>query len=365
MDDVKNKFISFIDVYEQYGLKGENGALSYLFGNKNSENIITSELLDEFERFKKKFNSSSMSAEALAESLGGVDDSIVAYAKTCKNGELTTSGFKTSLEGMTLSAKAGSIALKGLAIAGNMLAMWAIIKGIELVVNAVDEAIVTTEEYREKLDDLKSEASDIESELSSVNSELKTTRERMEELEGKGTLTFTEKEEYDYLVKQNNELQRSIDLLELEAKTKNREKNQAFVDTMKSDVKDNKEYTSQGGGEIFKGNNAVYSLSGTVYDPETEEAYINQQFEKRRQLLDDKTNAETKEEQDRIQNQIDEIESYLQSKSTEWTSDANGIDYIQNPTSEDDEAVNQWLDYIADFQDRSRRRNVQASGRIP
>lgn len=257
-----------------------------------------------------------------------------------------------ALKQQTLSAKAGQVALKGLATVGNMIAFMAIVKGIELIGKAIDEAITTTEEYREQLSNLKSEVSDIESKLSSADSEFKTISQRIKELESKGALTFTEKEEYDNLVKQNNELKRSIDLLKLEQQTKNKEKNKTFVDTMKSDVRSNNEYTSSGDGEIFKGNNVLYSLSGTVYSLETEEAYINQQFDKRRKLLDDKAKAETKEQEDRIQSQIDEIDKYLQSKSEEWRIDSEGIDYIQNPTTEDDKAVNEWLDYIADFQDK-------------
>ena len=293
-----------------------------------------------------------MSADVLAEKIGNVDERIINYAKTCKNGELTTKGFTSSLEGMTIGAKAGQVALKGLAIAGNMIAMWAITEAIQLVVKAVDEAIVTTEEYREKLSELKTEASTMESDLSSMNDEFVTTGERIKELEGKGKLTFTEKEEYENLVQQNNELERSIELLKQEQQIKNQEKNKAFVDTMKSDVKDNTEYTSYDGGDIFQGNSIVYSFSGYVYDPQTEQAYIEQQFEKRKQLLDEKTVAETTEEKERIQGEIDEINAYLVEKSQQWQSDADGIQYIPNPSTDDEKAVNEWLDFIEDFRDR-------------
>ncbi len=78
-----------------------------------------------------------------------VDQRIIDYAKTCKNGEMTTEGFKASIDTMSLSAKAGKVALGVLATAGNMLAMWAISKGIELAVNWIDK-LVHSAEYADK-----------------------------------------------------------------------------------------------------------------------------------------------------------------------------------------------------------------------
>ena len=99
------------------------------------------------------------------------------------------------------------------------------IAGVVGLIGAYAKWGPTLENTREKLEDLKSECDTIASDLSSMNSELETTKQRMDELEGKGTLTFTEKEEYNNLVKTNNELQRKIDLLELEQEIKNEEKN--------------------------------------------------------------------------------------------------------------------------------------------
>ncbi len=124
IDDIKNKIDKFNEVKTKNGLFGENGALASLFSGKKLNNILTPETLKQFDEFKKKFNSSSLSAEALAEQMENVDQRIIDYAKTCKNGEMTTEGFKASVEGMTLSAKAGKVALQALAMAGNMIAMW-------------------------------------------------------------------------------------------------------------------------------------------------------------------------------------------------------------------------------------------------
>lgn len=205
----------------------------------------------------------------------------------------------------------------------------------------------TLENTKEKLSDLKSECREIVSDLQAVNSELETTQQRLKELEGKDALTFTEKEEYDNLVKINNELQRKIDLLELEEKNKRKEQNKAFVSAMEKDTENPFEHEVNPDGKNPAGQ---YSISDEYLTSET--GYINAQFEIREKLLDDLANAETEKEKERIQKRIDEINSYLEDKNTEWKTVSDGIDYIENPTTEDDKAVNEWLDYIADFQDR-------------
>lgn len=221
-----------------------------------------------------------------------------------------------------------------------------IVAGFAGLVAITDAVTTSTEEYKEQLDDLKSEYNEITSEIQSVNSELQTTIDRMKELEGKDSLTFTEKEEYDNLVKINNELQRKIDLLELEEKQKNKEKNKTFVDTMVSDTEDPFEHEVNPNGKT----EGQYQISDNYLTSET--GYIEAQFEIRDQLLEDLANAETKKEKERIQKRIDEIEKYLNDKNDEWKNVSDGISYIENPTTEDDKAVNEWLDYIADFQDR-------------
>lgn len=214
------------------------------------------------------------------------------------------------------------------------------------LVSIIDLATTSTEEYREKLEDLKREYNELTSEIQSVNSELKTTIDRMKELEGKDSLTFTEKEEYDNLVKINNELQRKVDLLQLEQEQKNKDKNKTFVKTMVSDTENPFEREVNPNGK----NEHQYQLSDNYLTSEI--GYMEAQFEIRDQLLEDLQNAETEKEKDRIQKRIDEIDKYLNDKNEEWGKNAEEISYIENPTTEDDKSVNEWLDFIADFQDR-------------
>lgn len=256
------------------------------------------------------------------------------------------------------AAETASIGITNL-LTASFAKLWAIITAhpIGAILTAIGIAVVgiatayskygdTLENAREKLEDVKQECDDVVSELQSVNEELKTTQDRMKELEGKDKLTFTEKNEYDNLVKINNELQRKIDLLELEKKKKQEEANQAFVHVMEKDTEDPFEYEVNPDGK----NAGQYGIDDNYLTDET--GYIEAQFTKREKLIDQLSNASTKKEEESIQKQIDEIDKYLQDKNSEWTKDSEDISYIENPKTDDEKKVNEWLDYISDFQDR-------------
>lgn len=218
---------------------------------------------------------------------------------------------------------------------------------IATTVAITDALTVSFEESKEELENIKSECKKTGDELKSLNDELQTTVEKTNELKGKDSLTFTEKEEYDNLVNTNNELQRKIDLLELEQRINNQKKNKTFVQTMVKDTENPFEHEVNPDG---KKPVSQYSISDEYLTNET--GYIKAQFEIRKNLLDDLSSAETDEERERIQKRLDDIEEYLTSKNDEWSEIANDISYIREPTTEDDKAVNEWLDYINDFQDK-------------
>lgn len=84
-----------------------------------------------------------------------------------------------------------------------------------------------------QLDEVAADAADAwestKKELEDVNSELETTRDRIEELEGKAALTLTEQEELDRLRKQNDLLERRLALLREEEEIKRREATNAAL----------------------------------------------------------------------------------------------------------------------------------------
>ncbi len=249
---------------------------------------------------------------------------------------------------------------------------WCIMAATAIIglIKVIEVATVSVEEQRKKLDDLKQEYNEITSKLGSLNSELSTTEQRMKELEKIKSPSFTEKEEYDNLVKTNNELQREIDLLKLEESIKNGDLRKAFVSTMEKDTdylkdKDDKYFyyidphNLNLQRRLGKGSTLPYSMRGSLIEaiPEDElisiyEDYKKQLDELNEEYADDLGNRTYLKSKEKIKQEIEELATYLQEKSTQWASDSSDIYYITNPTTEDDKAVNEWLDYIADFQDR-------------
>lgn len=214
IDDIRDKIDKFNEVRKENGWFGENGAFDSLFNGKKINNILTPETLKQFDEFKEKFNSSSLSAEALAEQMENVDQRIIGYAKTCKNGEMTTEGFKASVEGMTFSAKAGAVALKALSIAGNMIVMWAITKGIELLVKGIDNLIHKAENAQKEIDELSSSLEEGISKFDSLSDELESINSKIDEIQSKGKIEFTDQEELENLKQQRLELERQLAIQE-------------------------------------------------------------------------------------------------------------------------------------------------------
>lgn len=248
-------------------------------------------MLGDFEAFRDIFNSSSLSAEALAEDLGGVDDVIVNYAKNCKNGELTTEGFKTSLQGMTLGAKAGQIALQGLAMAGNMIAMWAITKVIEEVAKAIDNYVNAWENATEVLEEHSSAYEDAISEIESISSKIEELDVQIAELNGLDPITNAD--DIEKLELERKILEAQVELLKQKRDLEREEANKAAEDyfntTQKSKVNVNTISTPQTTGDASV--DAGAALGTLIYN---------------------KTNGEYVTPEEELQNAINKIKEYKQ-----------------------------------------------------
>lgn len=295
------------------------------------------------ELFNQAQQSGADNAKAFAKAVGQSNTQLGNYLGGLNGAKASLVGYGTQLAITT----AKTIGLRAVTMALNVALSWGVSTVVGLLVDLFDKLVVTLNESREALADLKDEYSNLQSDILSVNNELKTTIDRMNELEKKDTLTFTEKEEYDNLVETNNELERKLALLELEEKQKKQEINKSFVDTMEKDVDKIGEYSN--------------------YEKQvTEKEYINWQFELRQKHYQNLLKAEQqynntkskiekqllKKDKEYYQGIIDDIDKYLLWKNKSWTTDSEGIEYIKNPTTDDEKAVNKWLDFINDFQDK-------------
>lgn len=164
-------------------------------------------------------------------SINQIKTDLTTFNETSKSSAVSLGSLKTAINGTTIAAKAGSVALKGLSIAANMIVFLAIAKTIEVAVKAVDDYVHRVEIAKEAMQDSIANYKSVESELGNINSELKTQSDRMQELLAKDKLTYTEKGELDNLKEITNELRIQQALKEKEAERSARE---AIDSTMNS-----------------------------------------------------------------------------------------------------------------------------------
>lgn len=220
MDEIRGKIINVFDAWERGGFKGDSGIIDTFISQKKGKSKLTPELFSQFEIFKEEFNNSSLSAEALGEKMKNVDSRIIAYAKTCKNGELTTKGFQQSLDDLFYSAKtnAGKAVNQVFQATGNIILDTLISKGLTLAYTAIDNLVHKTEKAKERIQEANNTYQTSKSELQSLQAEFTATTQRIDELNSKKKLTFTDKSELEALNSQNAELEHSVELSEINNK---------------------------------------------------------------------------------------------------------------------------------------------------
>lgn len=224
----------------------------------------------------------------------------------------------------------------------------------------------THENFVEKLEDETEELKSVQSELQNVQSELKSTKERMDELDAKGSLSFVEQEEYDRLQKVNEELERQEKILLAQEKRARNKQAETAVKAIETDPNINGTdwqtvfsnmvtYTTTGNiglnGQGIDSTNTVNKyennlaqlkkakedlekaeteLADATYDPESKE------YKKLEKAVDD------------AQERVDKYNNAIDSLSETWQSEYGEIGYIENATTE---AEKKWNEYYRQYQD--------------
>lgn len=183
--------------------KQQVGSLwSYL----NPKKEMSPELLDQAKRFGEIFNTTQLSASAVAEQMGKVDDSIIRCASSMKNGEFTLKAYTKSVQGLTFAAKAGKVALQLLASAGSMIAGILIGEAISGVIKLIDNQVHAAEKAQEAMEASMAAYEKSKTELEDVNKELKSNEKLIDELLAKDHLSYTEEDELQRLKDVNEQL---------------------------------------------------------------------------------------------------------------------------------------------------------------
>lgn len=123
---IKNS--SYADITNTYnvgGIKGVGNSLSSFITSKDLDNIkefnrlVSEEGVSSQTVWYKTMHTSSSAAKELFDN----EENLI---KSGNSVILSEEAISTATNTMTFSAKAGQVALKGLALAGNMIAMWAV-----------------------------------------------------------------------------------------------------------------------------------------------------------------------------------------------------------------------------------------------
>lgn len=179
LDDIREKLINFNDVIMQGGTFGSSkkqlipeNELTKIISNDEAKSIV-----DTLNSVNDKTNETWDSTDSYLTFLKGKGKGYVTdYVKTNQNQVYITEDViqaskdaraaqiaqNEAVKEGTLSFKAGQVALKGLALAGNMLLMWGVSEVISLVVTKISD-------YAHELDNARDAAEDAKSTLNELN----------------------------------------------------------------------------------------------------------------------------------------------------------------------------------------------------
>lgn len=196
--------------YEKPEAKNQVGGLfSYIFKDNSKDKLV-----EEFETFKSMMTDYGMTAEEVAKDLGDqLSPEIQSYIKSAKNGELTTEGFNKSIGNLSLGAKAGQVAIKGLALAGNMLVSLGIsaiislaVKGLDNLVHAADNAKESAESFSNSFKSMNEEFTSNDSKLSDLQKQYNELSKGVNSLGENVSLTTNEYDTYKKVISEISDM---------------------------------------------------------------------------------------------------------------------------------------------------------------
>lgn len=170
-------------------------------------------LTGEFTAFKELMEETGLGADELAKQVGGVSKSVLDYAKSDDVAKLSTEGFKASIGNLSIGAKAGQVALKGLAVAGNMVAgilagfvISKAIEGLDNLVHAADNAKESAESFASSFSSMNDEFSSNDDKLSDLQKKYDELSNGVNSLGENVSLTTDQYDEYKQVVSEISDM---------------------------------------------------------------------------------------------------------------------------------------------------------------
>ena len=193
--------------------KKQVGSIWSYLGKDEHKDALTGE----FTAFKELMEETGLGADELAKQVGGVSKSVLDYAKSDDVAKLSTEGFKASIGNLSIGAKAGQVALKGLALAGNMvvgiLAGFVIskaIEGLDNLIHAADNAKESAEGFASSFSSMNDEFSSNDSKLSDLQKQYDELSKGVNSLGENVSLTTDQYDEYKQVVSEISDMMPSL-----------------------------------------------------------------------------------------------------------------------------------------------------------
>lgn len=208
-----------------------------------------------------------------------------------------------------------------------------VVAGITAAIAALVIFTKTHKDYVKTLKDTTDKISEVRNKIQSLNDELKTTQDRINELELKDKLSFTEKEELKNLKAQNAELERSIRLEEEKEKRLQKKAAKNLNDAVKSDsdlggvsvVYKNKngEYSTKEDSVYLANNNSIGPVQKDGYSTELvsgiqakiiEYQAAQKELEKAKEELDNLGDDATDKEIQKAEKKVEKLQKTVDAK---------------------------------------------------
>lgn len=194
--------LSYNDEYKKFTSPLGSGIYNFFKPNKFSK-------LDDETASKmiSKYNDTGLSVDALKEKYVDLDAGMASYLSTCDHGSATMAGYSKSIENVGFKAKATSVAMKGLSIAGNMLLGLGIGAAVQVGLSWLDNYIHRTERLVEVGEKARSSISET---MKSYNSKVTGVTDLGKQFAKDTTSIKTTSDAIDSLTQKYSELKKGV-----------------------------------------------------------------------------------------------------------------------------------------------------------
>ena len=333
-----NSFSDIFNAYQGYGMAG----VKNLFAN-TSDKIVTSMDIDMLKNFNNEIANGVPKTEALQNTMFGASKGARALAENADKTGVNLQGLSVAEQGYTattIGARVATVAFQAALTFGIAIA----IQGLITLFQKLKESIPTVENTTKWLEESSQEVKDIQDDINGLNDELKTTKDRIDELIKKPSLTIVEQNELDRLQKTNAELERKIQLQERALQITQGKNSKNFIEATKATR------NTQDDSDLWDNESSAIAIMARQYADVGSKSYNAEDFFSK--ILEAYQNAETKKV-NATEEELKNIEDF-QTRASNWMSayatrlqanlDELG-DYDYNTLS--DEAKAQ-VDYIND-----------------